>query len=346
MLPRAERTKKRASPPRTVLSLEWRAWVTKNLARGATAEALEAALVQKRVPKLVARRSIRTIAESGAIALLREESARADRLESVLALLRQHTRTTPLPLRRVARLSTEELELHYAANLPFLVTGLVTKWPAFRKWSPAYFAKHYGDVVVAVATDREKDPLYDLHTDVLSREMTIRELVQKTTRARSSNDVYMVANNRSIDRPELRSLWKDVRLPEWLDGSRLRRHAALWFGPAGTVTPLHHDQCNILFCQVYGRKRVRMLPPTETFLHRGAMSMYAQLDPEKPDAKRFPEWKDARVIDVVVEPGEALFIPVGWWHHVRSLDVAISFSLTNFRHPNSFEDYCPGAIGA
>lgn len=334
------------SPQKAVLSLEWRAWITKNLARGAAADALEGALVEARVPRLLARRSIREIESSGVVALLKEESARTARLENVLALLRHHTRTTPLPLRRVATLSKEDLALHYAANVPFLLTGLVTKWPAFRKWSPAYFAKRYGDVVVSVAAGREKDPLYDLHTETLSREMTMLELVTRTVAARRSNDLYMVANNHGIERPELAGLWKDVRFPEWLDPKRLKKHAALWFGAAGTVTPLHHDQCNILFCQIYGKKRVRMLPPTETFLHRGAISMYAAADPDKPDLHTFPEWKHAHVVDVVVEPGEALFIPVGWWHHVRSLDVAISFSLTNFRYRNDFGAYCPGAIGS
>lgn len=343
---RARRAPERGarSDQRNVLSLEWREWITENLARGATTDALERALVEARVPKLAARRHVRAIAESGVVSLVRESSARAERLESVLALLRAHARTTPLALRRATRLSTEELALHYAANLPFLLTGLVSKWPAFRKWRPAYFAKHYGDVVVSVAAGREADPLYDLHTEALSREMPMRELVERIDARSKSNDLYMVGNNLSIERPELRTLWKDVRFPPWLDPENLRRRAALWFGPAGTVTPLHHDQCNILFCQVHGRKRVRMLPPTETFLHRGATSMYAALDPEKPDLRAFPEWKDAHVIDVVVEPGEALFIPVGWWHHVRALDVSVSLSLTNFRHPNDFASYCPGAI--
>ncbi len=343
---RRKRATRRTSREGRVLSLEWRAWITKNLARGSTEAAIALALKHAGVPAPVARRAVRAIAESGAPSLVREEAARADRLENVLSLLRDHARTTPLALRRVTRLSSEELALHYAANLPFLLTGLVPKWPAFRKWSPAHFAKRYGDVVVSVAADRDRDPFYDLHTETLSREMTMRELVKRVTRVRASNDVYMVANNHSIERPGLASLWKDVRFPEWLDGAHLERRAALWFGPAGTVTPLHHDQCNILFCQVSGRKRVRMLPPTETFLHRGARSMYAAADPEKPDLKRFPEWRDARVLDVVVEAGEALFIPAGWWHHVRSLDVAISLSLTNFRYANSFGEYCPGAIGA
>ena len=123
------------------------------------------------------------------------------------------------------------------------------------------------------------------------------------TNARRSNDLYMVANNHGIERPEL----------------------------AG------------LSCQIHGTKRVRMLPRTATFLHRGARSMDAAAAPEKPDLRAFPEWKHAHV---VVEPGEALFIPIGWWHHVRSLGVAISFSLTTHRYRNDFGEYCPGAIGS
>jgi ribosomal protein L16 Arg81 hydroxylase len=38
-----------------------------------------------------------------------------------------------------------------------------------------------------------------------------------------------------------------------------------------------------------------------------------------------------------LEPGEAIFIPVGWWHHVKSLEVSISVSFTNFVFPNYYE---------
>ncbi|HEY0139226.1 MAG TPA: cupin-like domain-containing protein [Nannocystis sp.] len=41
---------------------------------------------------------------------------------------------------------------------------------------------------------------------------------------------------------------------------RAARCGAFWFGPAGTVTALHHDTSNILFFQVVGRKRYRLYP--------------------------------------------------------------------------------------
>jgi ribosomal protein L16 Arg81 hydroxylase len=42
------------------------------------------------------------------------------------------------------------------------------------------------------------------------------------------------------------------------------------------------------------------------------------------------------MMEVIVEPGETVFLPLGWWHQVTSLDVSISFSFTNLAVPNQF----------
>lgn len=41
---------------------------------------------------------------------------------------------------------------------------------------------------------------------------------------------------------------------------------------------------------------------------------------------RFPGVKDARYWDCILEEGEVLYIPVGWWHYVRGLSVSFSVS--------------------
>jgi len=49
------------------------------------------------------------------------------------------------------------------------------------------------------------------------------------------------------------------------------------------------------------------------------------------------------VLEVVVEPGETMFLPLGWWHQVRSLDVSLSFSYSNLALPiaNQFTYFDP-----
>jgi len=42
------------------------------------------------------------------------------------------------------------------------------------------------------------------------------------------------------------------------------------------------------------------------------------------------------VLEVVAEPGDTVFLPLGWWHQVTSLDVSLSFSFSNLSVPNNY----------
>jgi ribosomal protein L16 Arg81 hydroxylase len=50
------------------------------------------------------------------------------------------------------------------------------------------------------------------------------------------------------------------------------------------------------------------------------------------------------VLEVVVEPGETVFLPLAWWHQVTSLDVSLSFSFTNLALPNHFSYENPSIL--
>jgi ribosomal protein L16 Arg81 hydroxylase len=93
---------------------------------------------------------------------------------------------------------------------------------------------------------------------------------------------------------------------------------------------------NILLAQVVGRKRITLIPSFESHLVYNHIGVYSQVDCENPDLSRYPLFAKASKFETVLEPGEVLFIPVGWWHQVRSLDVSISVSCTNFVAPNNY----------
>ncbi len=101
--------------------------------------------------------------------------------------------------------------------------------------------------------------------------------------------------------------------------------ARLWLGGA-VHTRTHNDRDHNLACVIAGRRRFVLFPPEQVSnLYVGppdnppALSL---VDPEAPDLARFPRYVDAVAAAslALVEPGEALFLPRYWWHHVISLD--------------------------
>ncbi|KAI8919278.1 hypothetical protein DFJ77DRAFT_427481 [Powellomyces hirtus] len=104
-----------------------------------------------------------------------------------------------------------------------------------------------------------------------------------------------------------------------------------WLGPRGTVSPLHHDPHNNLFAQVVGRKYIRCYDPAysrNVYPHDDAsmMSNTSRVDVEAPDVNAFPDFPATPYLECIVEPGDLLFIPRGWWHYVRSLELSFSVS--------------------
>jgi hypothetical protein len=130
-------------------------------------------------------------------------------------------------------------------------------------------------------------------------------------------------------------LFKQLR---WLVGPNIG--GVWWLGPRGAKTALHYDDdpCPVLF-QVQGTKRLRLYSPDQSrFLYPMTTcpegeygTRFAVGDPERIRATkmehRYPLALNATALEVTLHRGEALFIPVGWWHSVEVLsDYAISIA--------------------
>lgn len=322
-----------------MLSPEWRVWVADNLLSGAPRDKIVSALVAQGVPASEAVTQVASIESSPGVVAGRRHAKRARELEVVARLHREVARAVAPEVERRPDVGAEEFfARYYATGTPVVLTEVVTRWPAYEKWSLAWLRERYGHAEVQAVFGREGDPDYDMNTPRHSRATTLGAFISAVEAAGETNDLYLVANNRNMERPALRPLWDDLSPdPAIIDRARLPGSTALWVGPAGTVTPLHHDTSNILFAQLRGRKRFVLARPSETSLLRRARGVYCELDPEGTD----PAWAAVRSQTVTLAPGEALFLPVGWWHHVRALDVSVSFAFTNFTRPNAFDWYKP-----
>lgn len=102
----------------------------------------------------------------------------------------------------------------------------------------------------------------------------------------------------------------------------------IWIGNRVKIS-CHFDTSKNIACNVAGRRRFTLFPPEEIgSLYVGPIDLtpagqpISLVDVNHPDFERFPRFKtalrSARVADL--EPGDAIYMPAMWWHHVESLD--------------------------
>lgn len=102
----------------------------------------------------------------------------------------------------------------------------------------------------------------------------------------------------------------------------------LWIGNATQVATHFDASPNLAVC-VAGRRRFTLFPPEQVAnLYLGPLDYTlagppnSMVDPDDPDLERYPRFAEALAHAQVAElaPGDALFVPAIWWHHVRAFD--------------------------
>lgn len=219
---------------------------------------------------------------------------------------------------------------YYAANRPVVLTGLVDDWPALANWSLDYLAEKVGSATVELQARRTEAGDYEMAKDRHKQVHPMRSVIDAIRKSGPTNDFYITAYNDTANKQALAPLWDDLG-----DISILRPTGGLdgffWLGPKGTLTPFHHDLTNNLLVQVMGRKRVYLVPSWEVGRMRNSIHCFSGLSPGDWPGDELPP-----LLECTIDRGDALFLPVGWWHYVEALDVSISMSFTNFAADNDF----------
>jgi lysine-specific demethylase 8 len=242
---------------------------------------------------------------------------------------------------------------------PFLVRGGCAHWPACstRPWRDlGYLSAHGPHRLVPVELGRK-------YTDGAWTQQLLpfHELLQRVSSSSSSSSgddddddddaplPYLAQHDLHATFPALRN---DISIPDYcyvMPPLAAREEAGEtgqvtihhWIGPAGTHTPLHYDRYRNLFAQVCGYKVVRLYAPDAPVHPYPRDSLLFNTSRVDVDAlvmggegaggceplQRFPDLHAVPYHQVLVGPGDVLYIPHGWWHWVRSLSPSISVSL-------------------
>ncbi|CAK9863977.1 unnamed protein product [Sphagnum jensenii] len=216
---------------------------------------------------------------------------------------------------------------YFLPGLPVIVTDAMSHWPALTKWNDfKYLQKIAGNRTIPVEVGE-----HYLAEGWRQELMTLSQLMERwhTRLGCSSKEQLYLAQHPLFDQiPQLRS---DIVIPDYcsVGGGELHSINA-WLGPAGTITPLHHDPHHNFLAQVVGRKYVRL------YSHQASECLYpyaeamlcnsSQVDLNNPDNEQWPEAQDLKFVDCILEEGQMLYIPPKWWHYVQSLSPSFSVS--------------------
>ena len=224
---------------------------------------------------------------------------------------------------KVSTISRKDFSDSYFTPLrPLIIQDLAKSWPAMKKWTPDFFREKHGSNQVKVY-DESFVTAGDNYMSQ-AKSIPLGEFIDAIIT--TSQDLRMFLYN---IKSEIPSLVNDVVFPDLVDGLS-KNFIFMFFGCKDSVTQMHFDidMSHVFHTAIFGRKTITLFPFEQgKNLHRYPFTCRSYVDIHQPDFKQYPGLKDAKGYQVVLEPGETLFIPSGYWHHLVYEEASCAISL-------------------
>jgi len=243
-----------------------------------------------------------------------------------------------LELGQIERVDTSSIEeasrLMETARRPLIFTGLGNDLEFLRSWDLDFLSKMDSKVPV------QKPEADGVNYFINYEDMPMSEVVDRVKRG---DGVYIGAKQITgpkgvrSDKDGLGELAEKMIIPKWIDTSRIH-NANFWLGAGSNNTLLHYDAWDSVLMLGMGQKEFVVLPDDESsrMYQYGAFDFKAltegrvlhskikPLNVQKRYQKNFSKAKGCRG---VINAGEVMFVPAGFWHFVESTgtNVAINF---------------------
>lgn len=205
---------------------------------------------------------------------------------------------------------------------PVILTDLMKDWPAREKWSIQYLKQHYGAIKVPVYSENYSKPGAGYMTP--DKEIPFREYLEMLESGPCKYRLFLF--NIFKHAP---AMCEDYTLPDIMDGF-FKEYPFMFFGGEGTHVALHYDidLSHVFLNQFHGRKRVVLFPPEASrYLYHHPFTVASYIDVNHPDYDRYPALKKVNGFEGVLQPGETIFMPSGYWHYIEYTDGGYSMAL-------------------
>jgi hypothetical protein len=226
----------------------------------------------------------------------------------------------------VDRINKEDFVNNYLIpRKPLIIRKATETWPALQKWTFDYLKETVGDITVPLYDSSKADPSKPINAS--AAEMKFGDYIDLIQKEPTDLRIFLFDPIKYAPK-----LLEDYRSPSDLMGGFLDKYPNMFFGGKGSVTFLHFDidLAHIFHTHFNGRKHVILFDyKWRERLYCIPFATYAleDYDLEKPDFTKFPALDGVEGQEAILEHGDTLFMPTGWWHWMKYLDGSFSISL-------------------
>jgi ribosomal protein L16 Arg81 hydroxylase len=223
----------------------------------------------------------------------------------------------------VNKISDTDFKKNYLLpQKPLIIKGFANAYPAGKKWTMDYIMEVCGDVTIDLFDNLNSNKSSAFTTpDTKMKFADYINIIQENT----PTSLRMFLFNMFKVKPELR---KDFPCPKLVKGI-LGKAGFMFFGAKDIKVRIHQDidMSHVMLAQFHGRKKVILIAPHYSALvYKLPFNTHSLIDLDKPDYEKYPGLKYIETYECILEHGDALFIPSGYWHYITYLEGGFSVS--------------------
>ena len=228
-------------------------------------------------------------------------------------------------IHRVKTISKEDfLNNYFKPQIPVVIEEFIQDWPAFSKWSLDYMKEIAGDRVVPLYDDRPVD--YKDGFNEPPAQMKMSDYIGLLKKGPTKYRIFLWNLLKEV--PELQD---DYQYPD-LGIKFLKGLPMLFFGGKDSHTFMHYDidLANIFHFHFQGEKQCILFDQKQNkYLYRVPLSLITRedIDFDNPNLKKWPALKKVNGYITNLEHGNILYMPEGFWHHMKYITPGFSMSL-------------------
>ncbi|MDX5447943.1 MAG: cupin-like domain-containing protein [Bacteroidota bacterium] len=209
-------------------------------------------------------------------------------------------------------------------KIPVIIEDFAKGWPALDKWSLDHFRKVAGDTMVPLYDNSKVD--YTKKVNEPIARMTFTEYLDLIEEKPTDLRIFLFNIFKNV--PELCG---DFFPPE-IAPNVLTKFPMMFFGGKDSKVFLHYDLdlSHVFLTQFHAPKSAILFHPKYSKdLYRVPFAVHniEDIDMDNPDFDKWPALKNVKGIKALIQPGETLFMPSGWWHYNTYVEGSYSLAL-------------------